>query len=224
MKHFIYTHAAGQEPVPAHFQARILPELESLYAALLPIIANRNVFIYLGGTARGDGASSIGWALAYYLAMRENSECLFVDGDISSPAVKINGNLPAAGLSDYLMGAQEFRLLPFATELKYLAAVHNGRLKSSYVRLSEERASAFVAEATRYYRAVIFNSRPGFDRYSELWARLSDVVLLVASYRSTKREILDRLLKGFESANIAITGLIFNKQEYPIPGFLYRRL
>lgn len=224
MTHFISKEAVGQDPVPAHFHPRILPELESLYAVLQPLLNGKNPFVHISSTNKGEGASTVAWALAYYIAMREDSECLFVDGDISTQTIKVNGDFPAAGLSDYLHGAQNFKLLPFATELKNLAAIHNGRLKSSYVKLSEERANSFVKESTSYYRAVVFNSRPGFDRYSELWARNSDAVLLVTGYRSTKREILDRMLRGYQSANIPITGLVFNKHEYPIPNFIYRRL
>ena len=156
--------------------------------------------------------------------MREGGECLYVDGDINNPSIRQNGDIPDGGLSDYLQGGEDFKLLPFETELKNLAAVHHGRLKSGYVRLSEERANSFVSSATRYYRSVIFNSRPGFDRYAQLWGRLSDAVIVLATYRSTKREILSRMLKGFRNANIPVTGLLFNKQEYPIPEFLYRRL
>lgn len=224
MKQFIKESIAGQPPEPAHFHPRILPELEGLYAALRPLLEAKRPFIYLGASGHGDGASTVGWALAYYLAMRESEECLFVDGDIIRPTIRNTSGLPDYGLSEYLRGDIDFKLLPFATELRDLAAIHAGHQPRSFVRLAEERADAFVAESTRFYRAVVFNGRPGFDKYVELWARRSDAVLLLASYRRTKREILLQTLRGFKSAGLPVTGLIFNKQEYPIPDFLYRRL
>ncbi len=224
MKYFIDKEQAGESPHPSHFHPEILPELESLYSSLTPMLEKRNPFIYIASTGRGEGASTIAWALTYYLSMREKKECLFVDGDVTNPTIRTNGAMPDAGLSDYLQGASEFKLLPFQTEMNNLAAVHSGRLEARYVNLSETRARQFTNEATQYYRAVIFNAQPGFDRYAELWAKMSDSILILASYRKTKRQILDRMLQGFQAANIPITGLLFNKQEHPIPEFFYRRI
>ena len=224
MKHFIDKKQAGENPHPSHFHPAILPELESLYSTLHPMLEKKNPFIYIASTGRGEGASTIAWALSYYLSMREKRECLFVDGDVSSPTIRTNGAMPEAGLSDYLHGSAEFKLLPFLTEMNNLAAVHSGRLEARFVTLSKRRAQQFIDESTQYYRAVVFNAQPGFDRYAELWAELSDSVLILASYRKTKREILDRMLKGFQAADIPITGLLFNKQEHPIPEFFYRRI
>ncbi len=224
MKHFIKESSAGQRPEPGHFHPRVLPELEALYSALRPMLDAKRPFIYMGASGQGEGVSTVSWGLAYYLAMREGEECLFVDGDIIRPTIRDTAGLPEQGLSEYLRGEVDFKMLPFATELIDLAAVHAGRLPRSFVKLAEERADAFVADATRYYRAVVFNGRPGCDKYVELWARRSDAVLLLASYRRTKREIMQQTLRGFRAAGIPITGLIFNKQDYPIPDFLYRRL
>jgi len=224
MKHFIKESSAGQRPEPGHFHPHVLPELEALYSALRPLLAAKRPFIYMGASGRGEGVSTVSWGLAYYLAMREGEECLFVDGDIIRPTIRDTTGLPDQGLSEYLRGDVDFKLLPFATELTDLAAVHAGHLPRSFVKLAEEQADAFVAESTRYYRAVVFNGRPGCDKYVELWARRSDAVLLLASYRRTKREILLQTLRGFRAAGIPITGLVFNKQEHPIPEFLYRRL
>lgn len=224
MKHFIRTEAVGLRPEPGHFHPRILPELESLYAAIRPTLDTKRPFIFISSSARGEGVSTIGWALAYYLAMREAEECLYVDGDISWPSIRTSADMPEQGLSEYLNAEADFKMLPFNTELKSLAAIHGGRGTGKYVNLIEERAAEFAAEATRYYRATIFNARPGFDKYNEIWARNSDIVLLLASYRSTKREILQQTLRGFKHAGIPVTGLIFNKQEHPIPDFIYRRL
>ncbi len=224
MKHFIKKGLTGEIPNPRHFHARILPELESLYAAIKPVLESKRPFIFLGSSAKGEGVSTIGWALAYYLATRENEECLFVDGDIHYPSIRVNQEMPEDGLHEYLKGETEFRELPFPTELQSLAAIHGGHHSERFVNLAEEKVEQFIAESTRYYRAVIFNARPGFDKFNEQWARNSDLVLLVASYRSTKREILRQTLRGFTQAGIEVSGLIFNKQEYPIPDFLYRRL
>jgi MinD-like ATPase involved in chromosome partitioning or flagellar assembly len=224
MKYFIKESCAGQRPEPGHFHPRVLPELEALYSALRPILEAKRPFIYMGASGHGEGVSTVSWGLAYYLAMREGEECLFVDGDIARPTIRNTSGMPPQGLGEYLRGEADFRMLPFATELTDLAAVHAGHSSRSFVKLSDEQAESFIAEATRYYRAVVFNGRPGCDKYVELWARRSDAVLLLASYRSTKREILLQTLRGFKAAGIPISGLVFNKQEHPIPEFLYRRL
>ncbi len=224
MKHFIKKNVIGEPPHPRHFHARVLPELESLYAAIKPVLESKRPFIFLGASSTGEGVSTIGWALSYYLATRENEECLFVDGDIHYPSIRANHEMPIHGLHEYLQGEIEFRELPFPTELESLAAIHGGHHSERFVKLAEEKVEQFVAESTRYYRAVVFNARPGFDKFNEQWARHSDLVLLLASYRSTKREILQQTLRGFNRAGVEVSGLIFNKQEHPIPDFLYRRL
>jgi len=224
MKHFIRKSALGQEPSLEHFDNSILPELESLYAALLPSLEKGRLFIYIGSTSRSEGTSTIAWALAYYIAVRTGEDCLYVDGNIRHPYVRRLEGLPENGLSDFLQGSVDFRMLPFPTELGRLAAVHGGRIRSSHVSLSAERARQFVAESRRYYRATIFDSLPGFDKYAEIWSRHSDTVFIVTSYRRTKQEILERVLNGFRNAGISISGILFNKREFPIPDFLYRRL
>ena len=224
MKHFIKKNVMGEPPHPQHFHPRILPELESLYAAIKPVLSSKRPFIFLGASSTGEGVSTIGWALSYYIATRENEECLFVDGDIRYPSIRANQEMPAHGLHEYLQGETEFRELPFPTELEYLAAIHGGHHREQFVKLAEEKVEQFVAESTRYYRAVVFNARPGFDKFNEQWAKHSDLVMLLASYRSTKREILQQTLRGFTRAGVEVSGLIFNKQEHPIPDFLYRRL
>ncbi len=224
MKHFIKQGLSGEAPDTSHFHARIRPELESMYAAIKPKLETSRPFIYMGSSGKGEGVSTVGWALAYYVAMREKEECLFIDGDINNPSIRTTSEMPDQGLHEFLEGDTEFRELPFPTELVSLAAIHSGHHLDRFVRLAEEKVEKLVAESTRYYRAVIFNARPGFSKFNEQWARHSDLVLLVASYRSTKREILRQTLRGFKQADINIDGLVFNKQEYPIPDFLYRRI
>lgn len=224
MKHFIKKAVIGQAPEPAHFDPGILPELEALYAALLPTLEKKRPFIFISANSNGEGVSTVAWALSYYIAMREREECLYVDGDISFPSIRTNDEMPEPGLGEFLGGDVDFKLLPFQTELNSLAAVHGGRMQGKYVNLSEERVQNFASEATRYYRAAVFNGRPGFDKFNEIWAKHSDVVLIVSSYRSTKREILQQTLRGYKLAGIKVTGLIFNKQEHPIPDLIYRRL
>lgn len=224
MKHFISKRAQGREPSEEFINPRILPELEALHAALMPLLKVGHPFLYLGATARGEGTSTIAWSLAYYLALRTGEDCLYVDGNTEHPSIQLVNGLPETGLSDYLQGGADFRMLPFPTELPRVAAVHRGRARGSFVHLAEDQAARFADDARRYYRAVVFDSRPGFDKYVEIWSRYSDAVLLVAGYRHTKREVFSRVLKGFDQAQIPIKGVLLNKKEHPIPEFLYRRL
>ncbi|MCP4549093.1 MAG: CpsD/CapB family tyrosine-protein kinase [bacterium] len=224
MKHFIEQSAIGEKPNPTHFNEEILPELESLYAVLRPELAKSNNFIYLASTNRGEGSSTIAWALAYYIAMRENQDCLFVDGDIKHPVIRVDDSMPELGLSEYLFSDIDFKLLPFKTELQNLSAIHSGNIKGSYVHLSDQKSDNFIEEASRFYRTVIFNSAPGFSKYAEMWGKRSDALLVVSQYRSTKRQILERMLLGFKQADIPVTGIILNKIIFPVPDFLYRRL
>ena len=53
---------------------------------------------------------------------------------------------------------------------------------------------------------------------------LADAVLVVSAYRSTKESVITRMTTGMNKAGIPITGLIFNKKQYPVPDFIYRRI
>jgi len=132
--------------------------------------------------------------------------------------------MPEKGLTEFLHGSVDYRQLPFETELQKLSAIHVGQLRRNYVQLSQERAQEFVQQSKRYYRAILFNATTGFSKYSELWGKLSDQVILVTKYRSTRREILGRVVQGFDQSEIKISGLVFNDMQYPIPDFIYRRL
>jgi Mrp family chromosome partitioning ATPase len=224
MKSFIQKSAVGEPATPQHFNKSILPDLEALYSAIKPGLDEKNQFIYIGASRKGEGASTIAWALAYYTAMREGQDCLFVDGDINSPTISMDSSMPDNGLTEYLHGSVDFKQLPFETELHKVSAIHSGQLRRNYVHLSKERTQDFLEQSKRYYRAVFFNATTGFSKYSELWGQHSDKVILVTKYRSTRREILSRVVQGFEQADISISGLVFNNMQYPIPEFIYRRL
>ncbi len=224
MKEFVRTPKSDDGPSVAHFRREILPDMEALFATLGPHLKDRRPFIYLASTERGEGASTIGKALAYYIAVREGEDCLYVDGNISHPSIKISAEMPDMGLAEYLRGEDDFRMLPFSSELPGLSAVHTGDVKQHYVALSHERARQFRDDSTRDYRAVIFDGQPGFGKYPEIWAGLADAVLVVTAYRSTKESVITRMTTGLNNAGIPITGLIFNKKKYPVPDFIYRRI
>jgi Mrp family chromosome partitioning ATPase len=224
LKDFLIVPKNGESASPEHFASGILPDLESLYASIRPFLQDKRPFLYLCSTEKGEGSSTIARALAYFIAMREGEDCLYVDGNSSHPSITISPDMPQLGLVEYLRGEDDFRLFPFSTEFPGLSAVHCGEAHRHFVSLNADRARAFRDAATRDYRAVIFDSKPGYDRYSEMWAGLADSVMIVASYRSTKSAILNRMTDGFRTAGIPMTGLIFNKRQYPIPEFIYRRV
>jgi protein-tyrosine kinase len=224
MKEFLLKPNKDDGPSVAHFRPEILPDMEALFATLGPHFKDRRPFIYMASTERGEGASSIAKAFAYYIAVREGEDCLYVDGNISNPAIKITGDMPDLGLAEYLRGNDDFRMLPFSTELPGLSAVHTGNVKQHYVALSQERARDFRESATRDFRAVVFDGQPGFGKYPEIWAGLADAVLVITSYRSTKESVISRMTTGMNKAGIPIAGLIFNKKKYPVPEFIYRRI
>ena len=54
-----------------------------------------------------------------------------------------------------------------------------------------------------------------------LWAGVASQVLLVVDTTRTTVQALERLAKDLKSAKQAITGVVLNKRDYPIPQFLY---
>lgn len=224
MKEFLRTPAGGKGGGIEAFRPEILPDLESLFAALSPYLQDRRPFFYMASSEKAEGSSIIAKALAYFIALREGEDCLYVDGNVSNPSIKIRPDMPEAGLSDFLRGTEDFRLFPFQTEIDNLSAVHAGDIGQHYVALSEERARYFRDESTKAFRAVVFDAKPGFDKYGELWGGLADAVLIVTSYRKTKSSVLQRMVSGFNQAGIPVTGLIFNKRRFPVPEFIYRRI
>jgi len=206
------------------FEPDILPDLESLFAALTPYLENRRPFLYLASSEKSEGSSTIARALAYFIALRMGEDCLYVDGNVSHPAIRITPDMPEKGLSDFLRGTEDFRLFPFPTEFDHLSAVHAGDIGQHFVALSEDRARYFRDESTKAFRAVVFDGKPGFDKYAEIWGGLADAVLVTTSYRKTKSTVLNRMLQGFNQAGIPVTGLIFNKRRFPVPEFIYRRV
>lgn len=224
MKEFLRTPVDGKGGGIESFRPEILPDLESLFAALSPYLQDRRPFFYIASSEKGEGSSIIAKALAYFIALREGEDCLYVDGNVSKPSIRITKDMPELGLSDFLRGTDDFRLYPFPTELSHLSAVHAGDIGQHYVALSEDRARYFRDEATKAFRAVVFDAKPGFDKYGEIWGGLADAVLIVTSYRQTKSSVLQRMTNGFNSAGIPVTGLIFNKRRFPVPEFIYRRI
>lgn len=224
MKQFVKKTVRGEMAHLSHFEDIVLPELEGLYSTLQPQLQQGNPFVYIASTQAGEGTSSIARALCYFIAMRENAECLYVDGNLANPSIRLQDSFPEFGLTDFLLGSEDYQLLPFQTELDKVAAIHAGRAGGTYVKLASDRITDFIDQSKLNYRVTIFDAKPGFDKFTEAWAPECDATIIVTSYRKTKREVLDRMLKGLAVAQVDVTGFVFNKKEYPIPGIIYRRI
>lgn len=75
------------------------------------------------------------------------------------------------------------------------------------------------------FDAVLIDAPPVLDRAEALAAAAeSNGVVLVVEARRTRLEMLSQVRRIFEQEDIPMLGSVLTKQEYPIPGWVYRLL
>ena len=71
------------------------------------------------------------------------------------------------------------------------------------------------------YDVIVVDAGSLQQGLAHFWSRMASQVLLVVDTTRTTVQALERLGKELKTAKLALSGVVLNKREYPIPQFLY---
>ena len=209
---------------------RKLKKAEAQFDALrLRIVAaeprrpNRNdaIVIALSSRTRGEGVSTVALALARSFARGGEGRVLLIDSDeVSNDLVRRAPQGTATIIEDPedLTRFDEVeQVAEWQVDLLAMAAARNGESPIQQGPAWDDYLSAMRAR----YDVIVVDTGSLQAGALQLWAGIASQVLLVVDTTRTTVQALERLGKDLKSANQALTGVVLNKRDYPIPQFLY---
>lgn len=176
----------------------------------------------------GEGVSQLAASLALVGSSTEHgARVALVDLNVRHPTVaKVFGIPEAPGVLEILRDnvPVSAALVQAANpRLSLLAAGKGEDVPLSLLR--SERVGELIRELVKDHDHVIIDA-PAVNRLAiaPALATFTEGVVLVTRAGVTRRESVAEAKKRIELAQGKVVGIILNRREYPIPGFIYSRL
>ena len=170
----------------------------------------------------GEGVSHVVNLLAQELAAQTQNRVLLVD----STALQ---NLRMLDPSQIWMHCEETEIdnlltLSLAKSPARLAAVGASRAASDWESAPEYRAECLKALRWNFDYVLIDCPSPAVSSDVTTLAPLVDGFSVVVKAGQTRRGQIQRCQQMIENAGGRFLGFVLNQRQYPVPGWLYRRL
>ena len=182
----------------------------------------KNILVTSISAQEGKTATSVNLALV--LAQSEHA-VLLIDADLRRPRIhQIFGADNSTGLSTYLAGASDLRIIP-AGPSGNLQIIPSGPVPPNPSELiSSNRMKELLALLHEKFDFIIWDSPPLFMVAESLvLSKLLDGTVLVAKAGSTTYEDLNRGIKSIRDIESRILGVVINGIEHKETGRYYNR-
>jgi capsular exopolysaccharide synthesis family protein len=184
--------------------------------------------IMVAATDHGEGGTTTAAILASTLARSKNFKTLLIDANPRTPALDdvFTGQQNPAGLSDVVLAEVDLEQSIYQTDLPNLFVLPCGKpvASPSYI-FDGEAMTDLLNKLRNSFDFIIFDASPlGSYSESSFLASKVDGVILVIEAERTKAEVVKRIKKELESADVTILGVVLNKKKKYIPAFFERFL
>ncbi len=176
----------------------------------------------------GEGKSSLALALALQMVEILSSPVLVVEANLRKPGLGKLIRLPkdAPGFADLLQGADADNLIcklgPGAPDI-----LPAGKIEADHITrtLNREKVEKVFAGLSRRYPYLVIEA-PAVNLFPETMMILAaaDGVILTIRAGVTSRETVSLAAKKIEAVHGKFLGLVLNQKQFPLPGWIYRRL
>lgn len=223
----------------SRMQERALPlffdqmrrHLDDIWSNILLEAKERPDAIMFCGSTSGEGCSFLSFNLALFLALAHSMKTVYVDTAIDVPdhIPCIPSLYSRPGLCSFFSGASPLEPLVAATEYDNLYVLPSGaqQAKGNVTKniLTGERMEQLVGFCRKNFDIAIFDGQPVSSRPTSIeFAKKIPCVIMICRQGSSRREVsmvsIDKLRKN----GIAVTGVILNDRQFPIPPGLYNIL
>jgi Mrp family chromosome partitioning ATPase len=180
------------------------------------------------GCSRYDGVSFISFHLAMYLAMEHNLKVLYVDTDVERPANVAMPFYPEGkpGLSSFVIDDTPIESLILDTNVDGFKIMPSGAgftsCTCSNIMTRFQQVYTLADYAQSHFDLTIYDCKPvTFSPLVMSFAKIVNLVIMVARYASSRREVCMQAVDRFRQNGIQISGMLLNDRQYPIPRGIY---
>lgn len=176
-----------------------------------------------------DSGAGCSWTcarVAEALAEQACGKVCVVDANLRSPSLHEHFGVAASpGLSDALRNGQPVRAAPRPVRRDNLWFLAAGSTNAAEGLLQPARLRLVFAELRAQFDFLLVDTPPvGNYQDAVILSRLTDGIILVVGWNSTRRETARAAKLNFQAAGVRVVGAVLSKREFPIPEALYRRL
>jgi capsular exopolysaccharide synthesis family protein len=210
-------------PVPSMEKGMLL--LFQRIEALLPDVSNKVVqFI---GSKQGEGASTIAREFAKISAFSIGKQVLLIDADRFHPShhhffgtqyekgwQEIIRNKQPAGDAIHCFESSNLFLCPSSNTTKFTPELFDTGATDPFLNTIKQQFDLLVIDST-----PITKSPDGLGIVPK-----TDGVIIVVEAEKTKWTVVENTMQQIQNVGGNILGMVLNKRNYHIPGFIYRFL
>lgn len=186
-----------------------------------------NVF-HFASSLNGEGTSTILINLAHFLMDDSSrSNILFIDGNFENPVFHLAFDLsPFPGLSAILKKEANLSQAVHRLESSSVYIMTCGNtLLGNHISLESSAILDLVKALRQNFEIIIFDSPPLLcSSISIEWANAADVSFMIIEANRNQWEVARKAQNLLENNNCKIGGVVLNRVQYSIPGWLYKRL
>lgn len=188
--------------------------------------------LLITSTLPGEGKSLITANLAVTFA-QTGKKVILIDADMrKGRQYSIFETSPKPGLSNYLSGVDENSELKDSEDVFH--CIHKTEVKDLYLMpagsippnpselLVSTQMAQLLEELKKIFDMIIIDGTPSaVVTDSIILSRIVDSTVIVASYKQTRKDNLERIVKNIQNVGGTITGIVLNK--VPITGKSYEQ-
>jgi Mrp family chromosome partitioning ATPase len=208
-------------PLPPLQMEREMGQLYRNVAALL----SEGVIQFVGAR-KDEGASTILREFGLFLTTRVGKSVLLVDADTHLPQHHALGIHPKTSLQQIMRegGSADEAVSQVSTSRIYLSCLHERTGEKSRTELASNHDGIWNT-LRKAFDFVLIDAAPiGVSDEALTLCSPTDGVILIVEAEKTRSRVVSHLKTRITQSGGNILGLVFNKQRYYIPEWLYKRL
>jgi Mrp family chromosome partitioning ATPase len=175
---------------------------------------------------KDEGASTILREFGLFLAERVGKSVLLVDADSQLPQHHALGIHPKTSLQQIMCegGTVDEAVSQVSRSRIYLSCLHERTGGKSRTELATNHGGIWNTLRKAFDFVMIDSSPIGVSDEALSLCSSADAVILVVEAEKTRSRVVSHLKTRITQSGGNILGLVFNKQRYYIPDWIYKRL
>jgi capsular exopolysaccharide synthesis family protein len=173
------------------------------------------------------GVSTVAFNIAVTANRAGYGPVLLIDADINNPPrLNAEGETPQAGLAEALVGAADpLDCVTAAVGAGFSVMAGRGMRPDIVSSIDRTTFGELIAEYKRHFKLIVLDIPAPSDLNDSmgLASQLDGVLLVIEAERADSRVAL-RTKQQLLDTNANLLGVVLNKRQQHIPGWLYRRL
>jgi succinoglycan biosynthesis transport protein ExoP len=183
--------------------------------------------VVFAGVETGNGTTTVTVGAAMALAKHTAGTVCLVDGNLRRPSLHIHfGVKNLKGLADAVCESGPIRQFTQPLRQRNLRVLSAGfHLSDPASLFGDERLKHRMAELRAEFDYVLIDA-PAVNAHADpvFLGRLADGIVLVVEAGVTRRDRAVKCKRTLEDSEVKILGTVLNKQDFPIPDFISKKL